>query len=41
VRQFFKKYHDPLVILLIAFVTFFIGFGWVRLMVYVVTGVSY
>jgi hypothetical protein len=41
VRQFFKKYHDPLEILLIAFVTFFIGFGWVRLMVYVVTGVSY
>ena len=41
VRQFFKKYHDPLEILLIAFVAFFIGFGWVRLMVYVVTGVSY
>lgn len=41
VRQFSKKHHDPLEIRLIAFVAFFIGFGWVRLMVYVVTGVSY
>jgi hypothetical protein len=41
VRRFFTKHHDPLEILLIAFAAFFIGFGWVRLMAYVVTGVSY
>jgi hypothetical protein len=41
VRRFFKKHNDPLEILLITFVTFFIGFGGVRLMTYIVTGVSY
>ena len=41
VRRFFRKHNDPLEILLIAFATFFIGFGGVRLMAYVVTGVSY
>ena len=41
VRRFFKKHNDPLEILLITFVTFFIGFGGVRLMTYIVTGVRY
>ena len=41
VRRFFRKYHASLEILLIAFVMFFIGFGGIRLMAYVVTGVRY
>ena len=41
VRRFFRKHHDSLEILLIAFVTFFIGFGGIRLMAYVATGVRY
>ncbi|MBT3889997.1 MAG: DUF2752 domain-containing protein [Planctomycetaceae bacterium] len=41
VRRFFRKHHDSLEILLIAFTAFFIGFGWIRLMAYVVSGVSY
>ena len=41
VQRFFRKHNDPLEMLLIAFATFFIGFGGVRLMAYVVTGVSY
>ena len=41
IRRVFRKHHDPLEILFIAFATFFIGFGWLRLMAYIVTGVSY
>ena len=41
VRRFFWKHNDPLEILLITFATFFIGFGVIRLMVYIVTGVHY
>jgi hypothetical protein len=41
VRRLFRKYHYSLEILLIAFATFFIGFGGIRLMAYVVTGVRY
>lgn len=41
VRRFFRKHNDPLEMLLIAFVTFFIGFGGIRLMAYFVTGASY
>jgi hypothetical protein len=41
VQRFFRKHNDPLEILLITFAAFFIGFGGVRLMAYVATGVSY
>ena len=41
VRRFFKKHNDLLGILLITFVSFFIGFGGIRLMAYLVTGVTY
>ena len=41
VRRFFKKHNDPLEMLLIAFAAFFIGFGGIRLMAYLVTGATY
>tara|TARA_B110000438_G_scaffold213382_1_gene205615 strand:+ start:1118 stop:1540 length:423 start_codon:yes stop_codon:yes gene_type:complete len=41
VRRFFSKHNDPLEMLLIAFVAFFIGFGGIRLTAYLVTGSSY